>query len=122
MLKKGLALLIVVTSIMLFYRLSTFRYIIYNNSGMPVQLLTLQSDVILQSFRNIQDQQIIEGSVFMPLSRTLTIQLKNRNIGRSAVLKCSHPFSGAQFNQLEIGFGAELKVGALGIQQGSDNK
>jgi hypothetical protein len=42
------------------------------------------------------------------------ISMENPNQIRSATFEVQKPFAGEKFNQVEIGFGGEIKTGELG--------
>ena len=114
MVKRGSVLLLVLFALFLGLKLCSYSYVIYNNSGLPIQQLTLRTKWCTKSFVNLKDQQVIEGALISPYYRTITVELKNYNQSRSAALGLSGVFSGNQYNQIEVGFGGEIKVGELG--------
>jgi hypothetical protein len=96
------------------YMTSRYQLVIYNNSGQTVQKLSIHSKWLNEEIRNFEHMRELHYTIFAPFSKSVRITVENPNQIRSAVFQLKYPLSGEQYNQVEIGFAGELKVGALG--------
>jgi hypothetical protein len=81
---------------------------------MPIEKLTVQSKWLNRKLVNIRDQQVMHFSIFAPFSRQVRISVENPNQIRSATFEVQRALSGERYNQVEIGFAGDIKVGELG--------
>lgn len=112
---RRIAVFLIVLMLFLFaYVSSSYKFVVYNNSGMPIEKMSVHSRWLNRDLVHIRDQQVMHFSIFAPFDRQVRISLENPNQIRSTTFEVQKPFAGEKFNQVEISFGGEIKVGELG--------
>jgi hypothetical protein len=112
---RRVAVFLIVLVLFLFaYVMSSYKFVIYNNSAMPIEKITVRSKWLNRDLVNIKDQQVMHFSIFAPFSKQVRISVENPNQVRSVSFEVQKPFAGEKYNQVEIGYGADIKVGELG--------
>lgn len=106
--------ILVLVICLLFYMTSRYQLVVYNNSGQRIEKLTIQSDWFNKDIRNFEHTKELHYTVFAPFKKEIRIIVENPNQIRTATFQLKYPLAGAKYNQVEIGFAAEIKVGALG--------
>src|SRR3954469_10629441 len=112
---RNVSIFLIVLVLFLFgYVSSSYKCVIYNNSGQMIDKLVIQSKWKNKIILKVKDQQVIHLSIFAPYQRQVRVSVENPNQVRSTTFELQQPFSREKYNQVEIGFGAELKAGELG--------
>ena len=112
---RRVAVFLIVLVLFLFgYVTSSYKFVVYNNSGMPIHKMTVHSRWLNRELVDIHDQQVMHFSIFAPFDKQVRISIENPNQIRSTTFEVQKPFAGEKYNQVEIGFGAEIKSGELG--------
>ena len=106
--------LIVLLLFLVGYVSSSYKFTVFNNSGQTISKLQINSMWKNKVKKDVKDQEVLRFSIFAPFKKQVRISVENPNQIRSASFELQQPFSGDKYNQVEVGFGADIKTGELG--------
>lgn len=112
--KYSTVFILVLLVILLLYFTSTYRIIIYNNSGQTIEKLKIESRWMNKEIRNFEHSNEFNFTLVALYDKHIKIIVENPNQIRSASFELRYPLLGAQYQQVEISFGAEIKLNTLG--------